>query len=164
MELQRLTSGHAAELLRFERENRAWFARSISDRGDDYFTEFPARHAALLAEQATGLCHFHVAVDEEGAVVGRFNLVDALDGVAVLGFRVAQRVAGRGVATEGVHRICELAVTEYGLNRLIADAARDNTGSLKVLQRTGFQPAGEVELPGRPGIRHVLELRPSEAP
>jgi [ribosomal protein S5]-alanine N-acetyltransferase len=164
MELQRLTERHAAEVLRFERENREWFTRTISDRGDDYFAEFPARHAALLAEQATGLCHFHVAVDEEGAVIGRFNLVDAVDGQAELGFRVAQRVAGRGVATAGVRRICDLAAGEYGLDRLIADAARDNAGSLKVLRRTGFRPVGEVSLPGRPGIRHVLDLRPSGPP
>jgi ribosomal-protein-alanine N-acetyltransferase len=164
MEMQRLTEEHAAELLRFEQENRQWFARSIPDRGDAYFAEYPARHAALLEEQAAGICHFHVVVEESGAVLGRFNLVDAVAGTAELGFRVAQRAAGQGVATAGVRRICELAVTEYGLSRLIADAARDNEGSLKVLRRTGFRPVGEVTLADRPGIRHVLDLTPSQGP
>ncbi|NUV38105.1 GNAT family N-acetyltransferase, partial [Streptomyces sp. KAI-27] len=36
-ELQRLRADHAPALLAFERENRAWFARTISDRGDAYF-------------------------------------------------------------------------------------------------------------------------------
>jgi ribosomal-protein-alanine N-acetyltransferase len=158
MELQRLDNAHAAAVLRFERENREWFARSVPDRGDDYFTDFPARHAALLAEQAAGVCHFHVLVGPDGAVLARINLVDVADGEAELGFRVAQRVAGRGVATAAVRQICALARDGYGLRRLIADAALDNPASWEVLQRNGFEPAGEVELAGRPGLRHVRDL------
>jgi ribosomal-protein-alanine N-acetyltransferase len=70
-ELQRLDVHHAAALLRFERENRAYFARSVPDRGDDYFAGFTARHAALLAEQAAGRHHFHVLVDDDGVVLAR---------------------------------------------------------------------------------------------
>jgi streptomycin 6-kinase len=157
-ELQRLEARHAEALLRFERENRAYFARSVPDRGDDYFTGFAERHAALLAEQATGRCRFHVLVDPGGAVLGRFNLVDLVDGEAHLGYRVAERVSGRGVATEGVGRILRMAQQEYGLRRLIADAALDNPSSRNVLRRHGFVPVGEVLLSGRPGLRHVRDL------
>lgn len=162
MELQRLDRRHQTALLRFETENRAWFARSVPDRGDAYFADFAARHAALLEEQAAGVCHFHVLVDPVGAVLARVNLVDVADGGAELGFRVAERVAGRGVATTAVRRVCVLARDEYGLRRLIADAARDNAGSRKVLRRTGFEPVGEVMLAGRPGIRHVRDLTAGE--
>ncbi|MER7889001.1 GNAT family N-acetyltransferase [Micromonospora sp. NPDC094482] len=157
-ELQRLDARHAPALLRFERENRAFFARSVPDRGDDYFTGFAARHAALLAEQSAGLIHFHVLVDDDGAVLGRFNLVDVADGGAELGFRVAERATGRGVATGGVRRVCDLARDEYGLRRLVASAALENAGSLGVLRRTGFTPIGDVVLDGRPGLRHLREL------
>ncbi|NJP34187.1 GNAT family N-acetyltransferase [Micromonospora thermarum] len=157
-DLQRLAAHHADPLLAFERENRSWFARSIPDRGDDYFAEFPARHAALLAEQATGACHFHVLVDDDGQVLGRFNLVDVADGEAELGYRVAQRAAGRGLATDGVRRVCALAREAYGLRRLTAATTLDNPASLAVLRRTGFTPVGEVSLGGRPGLRHRREL------
>ncbi|SCG62270.1 GNAT family N-acetyltransferase [Micromonospora coxensis] len=156
--LERLGAGHADAVLRFERENRAWFARTVPDRGDDYFTGFAARHAALLAEQATGGCHFHVLVDDDGEVLGRFNLVDVADGSAELGYRVAERAAGRGLATAGVRQVCDLARDEYGLTRLTAETTRDNPGSLAVLRRAGFTPVGEVLLDGRPGLRHVREL------
>ncbi|MEU8661094.1 GNAT family N-acetyltransferase, partial [Actinoplanes philippinensis] len=73
-ELQRLRDDHATALLEFETANREFFARTIPDRGDDYFAHFSERHAALLAEQDSGTCHFHVLVDRAGAVVGRFNL------------------------------------------------------------------------------------------
>ncbi|WP_341718435.1 GNAT family N-acetyltransferase [Micromonospora sp. FIMYZ51] len=156
-ELERLAAEHADALLAFELENREWFARAVPDRGDDYFARFADRHGALLAEQATGRCHFHLLV--EGAVVlGRFNLVDVADGEAELGYRVARRVAGRGVATDGVRRVAALARQEYGLRRLTARTTLDNPASLAVLRRTGFVPVGAATVDGRPGLRHVLAL------
>ncbi|MER7418959.1 GNAT family N-acetyltransferase [Micromonospora peucetia] len=157
-DLQRLAAHHATALLRFEQENREWFARSVPDRGDAYFADFDTRHAGLLAEQATGLCHFHVLVGPDGAVLGRFNLVDVADGEAELGYRVAERAAGRGLATDGVRRVFALSRQAYGLRRLTAETTVDNAGSLAVLRRTGFTPVGEVSLDGRSGLRFVREL------
>ncbi|MFJ1844671.1 GNAT family N-acetyltransferase [Streptomyces sp. NPDC088146] len=159
-ELQRLRADHAPALLAFEQENRAFFAASIPDRGDDYFAHFAARHAALLAEQAAGVCHFHVLVNTdagaEGEVLGRFNLVNVADGSAELGFRIAEKATGRGLATATVRQICTLAATEYGLTTLRAAAALDNTASRTVLTRTGFLPTGEeILLNDRPGLGYV---------
>ncbi|MEU6016054.1 GNAT family N-acetyltransferase [Streptomyces sp. NPDC047515] len=155
-DLQRLHPDHAPALLAFEQENRAYFAASIPDRGDDYFTDFEARHAALLAEQATGACHFHVLVDTAGEVLGRFNLVDVADGSAELGYRVAEKATGRGLATATVRRLCTLAAKEYGLTTLRASTTRDNLASQTVLTRAGFAPTGEeLLLSGRPGLGYV---------
>ncbi|MFJ7197417.1 MULTISPECIES: GNAT family N-acetyltransferase [unclassified Streptomyces] len=160
-ELQRLRPDHAPALLAFEQENRAFFAASVPDRGDAYFTDFDARLAALLAEQTAGLCHFHVLVDTEGEVLGRFNLVDVADGSADLGFRMAEKAARRGLATATVLHLCTLAATEYALTTLRAAAALDNTASRTVLTRTGFVPTGEeVQLSGRPGLVYVRGTAP----
>ena len=80
-ELQRLRAGHAPAVLAFELANRAYFAAFISDRGDAFFDEFTERYRALLAEQEAGICVFDVLVGEDGAVLGRFNLVGLEDGV-----------------------------------------------------------------------------------
>src|SRR3954471_5803111 len=114
-ELKRLRAGHAPAVLAFELANRTYFAASISDRGDDYFDQFTDRYNALLAEQEAGICAFYVLVAEDGSVLGRFNLVDIEDHSAELGYRVAQHVAGRGVATETVRELCRLAVAQHGL-------------------------------------------------
>ncbi|MFJ1607124.1 GNAT family N-acetyltransferase [Streptomyces sp. NPDC088253] len=157
--LQLLRPDHAPALLEFEKENRAYFAASVSDRGDDYFAGFEARHSALLAEQATGTCFFHVLVGGDGELLGRVNLVDAVDGTAELGYRIAERAAGRGLATAGVREACALAGGEYGLTTLWARTTLDNAGSRAVLDRTGFLPTGEIEIGGRPGLRFVRGLR-----
>lgn len=156
--LERLRPDHAPALLRFEQENRAYFARSIPDRGDDYFTHFTARLEALLAEQAEGICHFHVIVEND-EILGRVNLVDVSNGMAELGFRIAEKATGQGLATASVREVLSLASGSYGLRTIRAAAAVTNIGSQTVLARTGFTPTGEtVELSGKPGRWYQVSL------
>ncbi|AIR98823.1 GNAT family N-acetyltransferase [Streptomyces glaucescens] len=158
--LERLRAGHAEALLSFERENREYFARTVPDRGDAYFTGFTDRHRALLAEQAAGTCHFHVVLDADGHLVGRVNLVDVVDGTAELGYRVGERAAGRGVATAAVGLVCEAAATAYGLRALTAVTTLDNTASRAVLRRCGFTEADPLTVDGRPALLHRRALLP----
>src|SRR5215471_12564786 len=104
-ELKRLDAGHAPAVLAFELANRAYFAASVSDRGDDFFDQFTERYDAALAEQEAGACAFYVLVAEDSSVLGRFNLYNIEDHCAELGYRVAQRVAGRGLATATVRQL-----------------------------------------------------------
>lgn len=157
--IERLRLDHGAALLAFEQENRAYFAASVSDRGDDYFAHFDERLRELLDEQAGGHFHFHVLIGGAGEIVGRVNLVDVADGSADLGFRIAEKAAGQGLATAAVREMCAMAAASYGLVILRASAADDNVGSRTVLTRTGFTPTGEaVVLGGRSGHRYVLRL------
>ena len=155
-ELQRLRADHEAAVLVFEQANRAYFAESISDRGDDFYEQFAERHRALLAEQDAGVCVFHVLVDEDGEVVGRFNLYDVVDGTAEVGFRVSQRVVGRGVATSAVRELCRIASEQYGLRTLRAAASNENVASQRVLAKVGFVAVGPGEVGGRQGTWYEL--------
>ncbi|WP_116949852.1 GNAT family N-acetyltransferase [Jiangella endophytica] len=162
-ELTPLHAGHAPAVLAFELANRAYFAASIPDRGDEYFDRFTDRFDALLAEQQAGICAFHVLVADDGSVLGRFNLVDIEDGAAELGYRVAQHVAGRGVATATVRELCGLAASRHGLRTLRAAAALGNAASRKVLTNAGFVPAGPADpahLGGKPGTWYQRDLVP----
>ncbi|MFF3886492.1 GNAT family N-acetyltransferase [Streptomyces sp. NPDC001914] len=158
--IERLHPGHAPALLSFERENRAYFAATIPDRGDDFFARFDALLGERLAEQATGEVQFHVVVDDTGAVLARINLVDVAHGSADLGYRVAERATGRGLATAAVREMCALAASAYGLNTLRARTTADNNASRTVLARTGFLVTGEIDLNGRPGLSFSRELSP----
>jgi len=160
-ELQQLHAGHAPAVLAFELANRAYFAGSISDRGDDFFDQFTDRHKALLAEQEAGLGAFYVLVAEDGSVLGRFNLYEIKDGTAELGYRVAQRVAGRGVATAAVLELCRLAAARHGLRTLTAATSRENIASQKVLAKAGFVPVGPADpahLGGNQGTWYQRDL------
>src|SRR6266700_6511941 len=118
--LEQLHTRHAPAVLAFELANRAYFAASVSDRGDEFFDQFTERHGALLAEQEAGIGAFYVLVAGDGSVLGRFNLYRFEDGTAELGYRVAQHVAGHGVATATVRELCRLAAARHGLLTLKA--------------------------------------------
>jgi [ribosomal protein S5]-alanine N-acetyltransferase len=157
-ELQRLRPDHAPAVLAFEQTNRAYFAESISDRGDEFYEQFAERHRALLAEQETGACVFHVLVDEDDKVVGRFNLYDLVDGAAEIGYRVAQRVAGRGVATSALQELCRIARDQYGLRTLTAATSNENIASQRVLTKAGFVATGPAEVGRRQDRCYELAL------
>jgi [ribosomal protein S5]-alanine N-acetyltransferase len=160
-ELQLLNAGHAPAILAFELANRAYFAASISDRGDDFFEKFTERHSDLLAEQEAGICAFYVLVAEDGSIMGRFNLVDIKDGTAELGYRVAEQVTGRGVATATVRELCQVAGARHGLHTLRAATSHGNVASQRVLTKAGFVPVGPVDpahIGGKPGTWYQLDL------
>jgi ribosomal-protein-alanine N-acetyltransferase len=143
---------------------RSWplsWRTAVSDRGDEFYDQFTDRHSALLAEQEAGICAFYVLVAEDGSVLGRFNLYHFEDGSAELGYRVAQHVAGRGVATATVREVCRLAAARHGLRTLRAATARENAASQKVLAKAGFIPVGPADpadLGGKPGTWYQREL------
>jgi ribosomal-protein-alanine N-acetyltransferase len=165
-ELQRLRAEHAAAVLDFELANRAYFAASISDRGDAFFEHFAAGFQALLAEQHAGVAAYHVLVAEDGSVVGRFNLVFGEDRSAELGCRVAQHAAGRGLATATIRELCGLATAHYGLRTLRAAASLQNVASQRALTKAGFLPVGAADpahLGGKPGTWYERVL-PEDTP
>jgi ribosomal-protein-alanine N-acetyltransferase len=144
--------------LAFELANRAYFAASVSDRGDAYFEEFSEQYARLIAESKSRGDAYYVFVDDDGSVVGRFNLYEIKDDTADVGYRVAERVAGRGMATAGVEELCLLAVSEHGLRTLRAKTTRENIASQRVLSKVGFVAADEADVAGRPGIWFELTV------
>lgn len=160
-ELQRLRADHAAAVLAFELANRAYFAASVSDRGDEFFDRFTEQFRARLDDQEAHGGAYYVLVAEDGSVMGRFNLVFAEPGTAELGYRVAQHVAGCGVATATIHELCRLAWVRHGLHTLRAGTSLENAASQRVLTKTGFvpvEPAGPAELGDKPGIWYVCDL------
>jgi ribosomal-protein-alanine N-acetyltransferase len=160
-ELQLLEASHAPAVLAFELANRAYFAAFISDRGDEFFDQFPQRHSALLAEQEAGAGAYYVLVADDGSVLGRFNLFFTADGTANLGYRVAQHVAGRGVTTATVRELCQLATTRHELHTLRAATSHANAASQRVLVKAGFVPAGPAgpaDLGGKDGTWYQRDL------
>jgi len=164
-ELQALRADHGPAILAFETENRAWFTRSISDRGDEYFADFADRHEALLADQQAGAGASYVLVDEDGSVLGRFNLLFVAEGVADVGYRVAEHVSGRGVATATVRELCSLAASRHGVSTLRAATSHANVASQRVLLAAGFHPvgpAGPEDLGGKHGTWYEREVLPAD--
>lgn len=138
---------HAEALERFERANREFFAHSVSDRGDAYFEQFEQGLAVLVDDNRAARSLCFVLVSSVGEVVGRVNLygVDRPE-LTELGFRVAESVQGKGVATRGVMAALQVAGTR-GVTSVIARASTMNIASQHVLENCGFSFRGQAEPP-----------------
>jgi ribosomal-protein-alanine N-acetyltransferase len=138
--LELVAPRHAAEIIAFERANRAFFARFVPDRGDDYF-DLPNMErflAEVAAEQSRGECYLYLVRDAAGSLVGRVNLVDVAGGAASIGYRIGEAHGGQGYATEAV-RLALAEAAQHGINLVRAMTTVGNVGSQIVLLRTGFQ-------------------------
>lgn len=144
--LEPATAQHAAALLAFERENRAFFERWVAPRGDAFYALGAVRSTLADAEadrRADRAYGFLARV--EGEIVGRVNLREVKRGAhesASLGYRFGERHAGRGYATGAVRLALAEAFGALGLWRVEAVLIEGNEGSRSVLLRNGFRQYG----------------------
>jgi ribosomal-protein-alanine N-acetyltransferase len=140
------TLDDAAALAALLTESREAFAPWEPVREDDFYTE-ERQHTMLLealAAHGQGAMVPLVIVDGP-AVVGRITLNAVTRGAlqsAVLGYWVATRFQGRGLATAAVADAVTLAFGEMKLHRLQAETLLNNLGSQQALLRNGFRPYG----------------------
>jgi len=137
-----LNESDCKDLLQFELENRRYFAASVSDRGDDYFSNFHTIMADDIEEQKRGECQYYLARNSSGDIVGRVNLrgigMQANHRTASLGYRIGQRFCGKGYATRAVSLLCEKAKYELNIHQLKAMVSVQNVGSQRVLEKSRF--------------------------
>ena len=143
--IRELTSADTQALLAFEARNREWFESQIDAREPDFYSlQGVAEHIdCCLADFALGVWHPFVIEDCNARIVGRANLkgINSLEQTAEVGYRVDQNAGGQGLATLALEHLIEQAKERWGLTQLIAYVFKENLGSMKVLERCGFQLA-----------------------
>lgn len=145
--LELLTLDHGPALERFELANRAFFAARVGDRGDSYFERFADLLAALVGENQEGTALLFVLVEPDGEVLGRVNITDVdQPELTELGYRVAERAQGQGVATFGVRAALAHAAAR-GVRSVRARVAVTNLASVRVLEKCGFVLTGPTPEP-----------------
>lgn len=136
-------------------ENRQFLAPWQPLRPDSYFTGAGQREAirALLAQRETGSAVPLVILDGDGAVVGTLTLASIIRGAlqsCSVGYWLAERSQGRGLATAALREAINVAVFALRLHRVQAETLTHNLPSQRVLQRVGFQQYGEA-----PSYMHI---------
>ncbi|WP_256658626.1 GNAT family N-acetyltransferase [Pseudomonas sp. LP_7_YM] len=129
-------------LLAFETGNRFWFESHIEARPSSFYSlQGVADHIqSYLQDFAAGTWHPFIIEDAHGKIVGRANLksINTTLNTAEVGYRVAEDMAGQGLATMALRHLIEQARERWGLGQLVAYVYEDNAGSAKVLARCGF--------------------------
>jgi [ribosomal protein S5]-alanine N-acetyltransferase len=108
---------------------------------------WPAQWYGLRSLARRGMClPFTITVD--GQFAGQLtigNVIRAALRSAWVGYWVASRQTGRGVATAAVALAVDHAFGRAGLHRLEATVRPDNAASLRVLAKLGFREEGLFE-------------------
>jgi ribosomal-protein-alanine N-acetyltransferase len=139
MILRPLTSADAGELAALLVENREFLAPFEPVRDDRFFT-IDAQRERVENERSEAFAI--LAGDRIAGTVTISNIVHGPFQSATLGYWVAERLGGRGLATRAVAEVVEIAFDELELHRLEAATLVDNLPSRRVLEKNGFEPIG----------------------
>ncbi len=113
--------------------------------GTNYASEDAARWVAEAATgHAAGTSHEFLVKTEDGQFAGTcgLNLINRAYRSANLGYWVATRHAGRGIATAAVTQLANWAYAHTDLNRLEILAAIGNVASQRVAEKVGAYREG----------------------
>ena len=139
MRFERLNVHHSESLLAFETENDQFFSRVIAPRDRQFLTSagIKAHISQCVAEHRERRSVFYVLVDEN-RIVARANMRNiTAQRDAEIGYRVAEREIGRGIATRCVNHLVDKG-RQKGLSTLVAYVMDNNPASERVLVKSGF--------------------------
>jgi RimJ/RimL family protein N-acetyltransferase len=83
------------------------------------------------------------AITESGGeALGRIGLFAVRDGVGEIGVIMRREATGRGLASKALNLVEDFAFADLGLHRIAADVDPDNSASLSLFLRAGYQREG----------------------
>jgi [ribosomal protein S5]-alanine N-acetyltransferase len=121
---------------------RRWASRVFGVRKKDA-DEWLALYAKATEQQGQPV-HFAIHTGDD-ALIGGCGLKDFEIGTshqAEIGYWLAKPLWGRGIMTAVVQRVCQHAVEEFGLVKIIAHVSTMNPASARLLEKCGFIQEG----------------------
>jgi len=106
----------------------------------------------IALDAATGISRYAVLLGDE--LIGFCGFKDVGDHID-FGWRYARRHWGKGSATEAARAVLEHGVGTLGLTEIVAVAYEANMGSVRVIEKLGFQRVGTIEDPRGPIAKYV---------
>jgi ribosomal-protein-alanine N-acetyltransferase len=137
----------APALAELVNESRGFLAPWEPIRPESFFTVAGQREVieGLLDRRFLGLTSPHVVLTPTGEVAGRITLDGITRGAfqsCGMGYWVAERHNGQGLATLAVAEMVRRAFDDLGLHRVEAGTLVHNARSQRVLEKNGFERYG----------------------
>jgi len=105
-----------------------------------------------------GYGHWAVEEKSSGELIGRigFAYPDGWPGIE-LGWILGRKYWGRGYATEGARQALKYAFAEMGQDHIISLIQPENRSSIRVAERLGEQPEGQLKMSGWEPLIYGIE-------
>lgn len=119
----------------------------LSDRLTNPYTDDDANWWLNAVAKNEGVDGTFRAVVVDGKIVGSVSVerkadIYKLDGE--LGYMLLNDYWNRGLMTQAVGQVCEIAIKELGLNRITANVFQPNLASQRILLKNGFVQEGTM--------------------
>jgi ribosomal-protein-alanine N-acetyltransferase len=124
--------------------NNAHVARQLRDRFPHPYSRPSARAFVTHAASAAST---NLAIDVDGESVGGIGWVSGTDierFSAEVGYWLGEDYWGRGIATDALRLVTTHAFESDGLLRMFALPFADNAGSIRVLEKAGYELEGRL--------------------
>ncbi|MGM0804088.1 MAG: GNAT family N-acetyltransferase [Bacillota bacterium] len=143
-----LTVEDAEDMVNLQLENREFFSQFAMERSDDFYSlENQQKRIQMLVENAKQDLDYYFGIFTKGeeVLIGTINLFAVMRGSiqsAFVGYFLDEKHNGKGYTTEAVRLIVKYAFDELKLHRVEAGVMPHNIGSIRVLEKAGFEKEG----------------------
>ena len=147
--LKILDEKYSRDVLEFYIEGDSYFGEMEPDRIDGFYTK--DYHKRLLEYEEKSYIAGRSAryyIYEKGnpwRIIGTAAIRNIVRGSfmsATIGYKLLPEYTGKGYATQAVKRLTDEAITDEELHRIVAYVQPDNTASIRVLEKCGFEYEG----------------------
>ena len=141
--LREWRKGDEESLARHANNRAVW--RNLRDLFPHPYTLADASHWIDIANPNDKVTNFAIVVD--GLAVGGIGLVlkdDVFRRSAEIGYWLGEEYWGRGIVTEAVRAVTDYAFATFDLCRVFAGVFEWNPGSMRVLEKAGYELEGRM--------------------
>lgn len=123
---------------------------------DERIQLFVNRQVELFSER--GFCRWKLLLKPTEEMIGFCGVGCWGEGLEPeIGWWLARRYWGRGLATEAARVALRDAFERAGFDRIISIARPENAASLRIMEKLGLQPEGQFEKEGVPLVRYSID-------
>ncbi|WP_028596225.1 GNAT family N-acetyltransferase [Paenibacillus assamensis] len=137
---------NAKEVLDFVIRNQGFLKPWEVERNADYYSiEY---HQTLLREEFSIIQQgnlFKVWLFKEDTIIGSIALSNIVRGAfqsCHLGYRIDEREQGKGIMTDALRAVIDVAFQQLQLHRIEANIMPRNKASIRVVEKLGFEHEG----------------------
>ena len=118
---------------------------NLRDRFPHPYTKRDAQIFIKSARQMRPETSFAIAIDDEAIGGIGFVLQQDVERVsAEIGYWLGEPFWGRGIVTDALRAMTDYAITYHGLTRVFALPFAHNSGSIRVLEKAGYELEGRL--------------------
>lgn len=146
--LRSLTVDDANEMVQLLLRNREYWAVYEPHHRDSYFTAAVQREKireSIYQARENREHSFGIFEHETSKLIGHISMygIKRLPFLsALVGYSIDEAYIGKGIATEAVQLVVAFGFEQVRLHRIEAYVSPNNSGSIRVLEKAGFQNEG----------------------